>query len=252
MTMFNIEKLNVLIADHRAIVRAGIRSAIHRLEAHEVRIHEAESYQDAVEILQHTPGLDLVIFCLKSPDIEDTLLLETIRNRFHSVHAIAFSDEGDEQRMFHAYDHGIKGCVMQTSTPEVICSAIMLVLAGGLFVPQHVLELARSAARHRGRSRARGTREVFLRDEETALPDGLTVRQTEILSLIQQGKSNKEISRELGISLGTAKNHVAAVLKGLSVRNRAQAVGAAFHASRVGFPLDYLSTSVAVQAARER
>jgi len=105
---------------------------------------------------------------------------------------------------------GVAGFIPKSDHSEVIVSAVRLMLAGGVYVPPHLLNGRTTAALP-----ARG--EIV----------NLTARQRDVLRLLAQGKSNKLIARELGVTEGTVKVHLLAVFRALDVRNRTAAVLAA-------------------------
>lgn len=118
------------------------------------------------------------------------------------------------------FDLGIVGFIPKTSSGAIIEAAIRLVLAGGRYIPNRVIELAAS------RSNLDPPQRIF--------GDGvaqLTDRQLEVLRRIARGESNKEIARALTLSIGTVKVHAAAVRSALGVNNRTEA---AFRAREIG------------------
>ena len=93
-------------------------------------------------------------------------------------------------------------------------NALKLVLAGGVYLPPHLLECSPFEARDTADAGAAVCGSV----------DKLTRRQRDVLDRLVEGKSNKEIASELGLSAGTVKIHVSSIFKTLSVTNRTQAV----------------------------
>ena len=120
------------------------------------------------------------------------------------------------------------GFIPKAYSPEVMISAVRLVLAGGVYVPP--MMLSRGAARHVAgmpvAAEAAAPRAHAAHTLEH-LRNVLTERQVEVLQLLSQGKPNKLIGRALGISEGTVKIHLAAIFRALNVRNRTEAVVAA-------------------------
>ena len=123
--------------------------------------------------------------------------------------------------MTRAIETGAMGFIPKTTSSQLLLNALRLVLAGGVYLPTEVL-------RHH-----EGTPEPALRLAAEASDSGkmlaphaigLTERQSDVLALLVQGKSNKLICRDLGLAEGTVKIHVTAILKTLNVSNRTQAV----------------------------
>src|SRR5574340_192338 len=121
-----------------------------------------------------------------------------------------------------------------TAPLRILAGAIFLALLGGCYAPPEMIELEKRAAAgiahstnlgnglHMGQIWTGG----YIEHES-----GLTPRQLEVLRLLVEGYSNKEISRKLEISLGTVKNHVAAVLSALNVHRRSQLIRRLYAAS---------------------
>jgi DNA-binding NarL/FixJ family response regulator len=150
-----------------------------------------------------------------------------IQERLPDVPVITMSGLDDAVLVREALDRGARGFIPKTSSSSVILNAIRLVLSGGTYVPREIMA-APDAARNASR--------IPLPDPPAVSPAelGLTPRQTDVLGEILVGKSNKMICRDLGLSEGTVKNHVAAILKALRVTTRVQAVVAA---ARIGLKI---------------
>jgi DNA-binding NarL/FixJ family response regulator len=124
----------------------------------------------------------------------------------------------------------------------VLLGALRLVFAGGIYVPRQAL----AAGGHETLAQP-----ASVQPDATAVPPrmaadlGLTPRQADVLALLLQGKPNKLISRELNLSEGTVKVHLAAVFKALGVSSRTQVVIAA---SRLGLRLPQMVMTNAVHA----
>ncbi|MGH8714393.1 MAG: response regulator transcription factor, partial [Casimicrobiaceae bacterium] len=103
---------------------------------------------------------------------------------------------------------GAMGFIPKTANTRVLIDALRLVLSGGVYVPPELPGAA--AVRPRAAVRAEDL--------------GLTVRQSDVLRLLVQGKPNKLICRDLRLSEGTVKVHVSAILRALNVHNRTQVV----------------------------
>jgi DNA-binding NarL/FixJ family response regulator len=115
---------------------------------------------------------------------------------------------------------GVQGFIPKAYSPDVMLSAVRLVLSGGVYVPPMMLdesgEVAQSPPAVSPQSDAASL--------EERLRQLLTDRQIDVLWLLSQGKPNKVIARDLGISEGTVKIHLAAIFRALNVRNRVEAV----------------------------
>jgi DNA-binding NarL/FixJ family response regulator len=138
----------------------------------------------------------------------------------------------DRQAVRGAIERGAMGFIPKASPKEVIAGAVRLVLAGGVYLPPEALAEDGDTEPAEFAPSADGSRSI------SSL--GLTARQGQVLGLIMQGKSNKEICRELGLADRTVKVHVTAVLTALRVPSRTKAVVAA---GRLGLSADALLTA---------
>jgi DNA-binding NarL/FixJ family response regulator len=215
--------LKVLVVDDHAIIRQGMRSVLQQLghDGEPVEVVEAAGYSQALERIAAAPDLDLVLLDLRMPDVSGFAALADIEDRHPDVPVVIMTGEEDPALVREAFDHGALGFIPKSSAPPVILAALRLVLSGGTYVPPQIM--ASAAARPPGPPAVK----TYAADPALADTLGLTPRQTDVLTLLLAGKSNKVISRELNLAEGTVKNHVAAVLKALNVDTRVQAVIAA-------------------------
>ena len=144
---------------------------------------------------------------------------------------IVLSGTEDPAVMRAALERGVLGFIPKAYSPEVMISAVRLVLAGGVYVPPMMLSavppgVLAGMAPGGGEAPRAGAPATAPHTLEH-LRNVLTERQVEVLQLLSQGKPNKLIGRALGISEGTVKIHLAAIFRALNVRNRTEAVVAA-------------------------
>jgi DNA-binding NarL/FixJ family response regulator len=121
-------------------------------------------------------------------------------------------------------DLGAVGFIPKTGQRKVLMSALQLVFAGGIYIPREILA--------RDETGADSATRVGAPSQADPIDLRLTARQTEVLALVMQGKSNKAICRLLKLAEPTVKNHVTAILKALKVVNRTEA---AISAQRLGW-----------------
>ncbi len=125
--------------------------------------------------------------------------------------AIAFLSDHEERReVLAAYRAGVQGFVPMTLEPDVVLQALSLVLAGGAFFPPRLLDTA-------------AVRSGPGADETLDRLESLTPRQRDVLELLREGKSNKNIARELDMQESTVKVHVRQIMRKLGAANRTQA-----------------------------
>jgi DNA-binding NarL/FixJ family response regulator len=200
------------IADDHPIMRTALRSALQALGP-QTRFVEASDAASALALIGNEPDLDLLLLDLNMPGMSGLDAVRAVRASAPQLPLAVISAEQQAGIADALLQLGVAGFIPKSDPPEVIVSAVRLVLAGGVYVPPHLLN---------GRAVS----------GPTAAPAGaeaanLTVRQRDVLRLLAQGMSNKVIARELGVSEGTVKVHLLAVFRALDVRNRTAAVLAA-------------------------
>ena len=137
------------------------------------------------------------------------------------VPVVVVSVREDMQVIRQALRAGAAGYIPKTSSPDVTLNAIRLVLSGCIYIPPDALEL-RSAAEEMDVTAA-GVRKSLPESSEIAdFP--LTNRQVDVIDLIAEGKSNKEVGEELGLTAGTIKMHLSRIYKVLKAKSRTDAV----------------------------
>ena len=213
--------LKVLVADDHPLLREALKNALKELDD-KVRIVEAPSCETALNEAEHHDDLDLILCDIELPGVGGFALLTELRARHPAVPVVMLSGHEDRESVMEGLERGAMGYIPKSSPNEVMLSALRLVLSGGRYLPPQVLATTGSRARESesGTEVRPGQRKVVRRATDL----GLTERQLQVLALLMQGKSNKLISRELGVAERTVKIHVSAVLKALNVTSRTQAV----------------------------
>jgi len=205
--------MNVLIVDDHVMFREALRLAMAR-SFPDFELDEAGTAEDALAHLSagHRPGL--ILLDLKMPGLGGLGMLKQIKDLSPGTVCIVVSDSDARSDIRAAVRAGALGYILKRSSMDVLERAITLVLAGERYIqiPAEFLDgddedQAAAPARPRGSDPL----------------EGLTARQQEVLSLLAQGRSNKEIAKNLGLLEGTVKVHVRDILRKLGVSNRTQA-----------------------------
>jgi len=222
--------MKILIADDHRLVIEAVKAKLSELEPG-IEFVLAMSVDEL--LAGATDDLDLALIDLNMPGADGQAHIDEIRRRHPAVPLIVLSGYEDPAIMRSALERGVLGFIPKAYSPEVMLSAVRLVLAGGVYVPPMMLAalppgIVAGVAPQAGaealvRSGNGGAGSQTLEH----LRNVLTERQVEVLQLLSQGKPNKLIGRSLGISEGTVKIHLAAIFRALNVRNRTEAVVAA-------------------------
>ncbi|KLN52895.1 response regulator [Variovorax paradoxus] len=218
--------MKILIADDHRLVIEAVKAKLSELEPG-IEFVLAMSVDEL--LAGATDELDLALIDLNMPGADGQAHIDEIRRRHPAVPVIVLSGYEDPAIMRSALERGVLGFIPKAYSPEVMLSAVRLVLAGGVYVPPMMLTalppgiVAGVAPVQGSEARQAGASAQTLEH----LRSVLTERQVEVLQLLSQGKPNKLIGRSLGISEGTVKIHLAAIFRALNVRNRTEAVVAA-------------------------
>ncbi len=206
--------MKILIADDHELFRDGLRHVLDQLGG-PLAIIEASDFIQAIETAERDKEIDIVLLDLSMPGMAWAAGLQRLKELLpERVPIIILSASDDRRHVLQAVNLGAAGFIPKTSSSRVMLSALKLVLSGGVYLPPALLEQA-------GHGDAGGP---MVSENAVSF---LTPRQREVLALLGQGKSNKEIARVLQLAEGTVKLHVTAILKALNVNNRTRAVVAA-------------------------
>lgn len=201
------------------------REGLALLLAHEFpqwQLLQAGSLEQAAAQLADDPGIGLVVLDLSLPDSAGLATLTRLRLRAPGPRYVVLSASDEPELVVGAIDHGAAGFVPKSSQTGAMLSAMRAVLDGGVVLPSSVCSGTPAPAR----------------SATEAL--GISPRQGDVLRLLIEGKSNKAISRDLGIAESTVKTHLEVIYRKLDATSRTQAVVAA---ARLGLRLDALPDS---------
>jgi NarL family two-component system response regulator LiaR len=201
-------KIKVLIVDDHGVVRQGLRTYLELLDDVEV-MGEAENGLEAVaQVRQHQP--DVVLMDLVMPEMDGIEATRQVSAISPSTRVIVLTSFADDEKVFPAIKAGATGYLLKDVSPADLANAIRAVHAGETHLhPDITKKLVDQLA-----STERGPRPT---------PDELTPREREVLRLIAQGMSNREIAQALTISEKTVKTHVSNILSKLHLADRTQA-----------------------------
>ena len=205
--------MKLLIVDDHAILREGL-AAMLRQAGPDTEVLQAGDGAEGVRLAEAHLDLDAVFLDLEMPGVDGMSAVPEFGRRRPELPVIVLSSSEDPQDVRRAMALGALGYVPKSAAPQTLLSALTLVLSGSLYVPPLMLHQAALAG---GPAR-----------EDGSAPRGaLTERQHEVLRLLSDGLSNKEIGRALGLSDKTVKAHITTIFKVLNVVNRTQAATAA-------------------------
>jgi DNA-binding NarL/FixJ family response regulator len=206
------DPIRVLLVDDQKLMREGLRVLL-ELEPDLQVVGEAENGATALEAYAaYQP--DVVLMDVRMPGMDGVEATWRLRERWPAARVIILTTFDDDEYVFEGLRAGALGYLLKDVSGVDLARAIRTVAAGGALiepsVAQKVLaEFARLAPP--------------VRAPEAGLPEPLSGREREILELLAQGLSNREIGARLSLAEGTVKNYVTTILQKLGVRDRTQA-----------------------------
>ncbi len=210
--------IRVLVADDQALVREGLTTL---LEASDgiTPVAAARDGQEAVGLTaRHLP--DVVLMDLRMPNMDGVEATRRIRAEHPGVEVVVLTTHADEASILDALSAGARGYLTKDAGIAEIARAVQAAAAHqALLDPVVQQQLLAAATSQVAASPA---------TEVASLPDDLTPREVEVLTLIARGLSNREIAAELFVSGATVKTHINHVFSKIGARDRAQAVHYAY------------------------
>lgn len=211
--------MNILIGDDHLLFREGLCRLLTQLDE-KARFVEASTFDELLDLARGDQEFDLVLMDLQMPGFPGFAGVNQVCLQQVGTPVVIVSGSESQADVRAALDAGASGYIPKSSSVKIMLSALNLVFSGGVYVPPALL-MGENGTVHMpgGTPPTTGPQAA-----NGASPPVLTQRQRDVLRCLREGKSNKQIAFELGLSEGTVKIHVTAVMRSLGVRNRTQAV----------------------------
>lgn len=198
--MSTAEKIKVMVVDDHPLMRVGVSSIVNA-RPNMIVVAQTGTGEEAVSLFaQHKP--DVTLMDLRLPGMSGVDAIRSIRSRWPGAKFVVLTTyEGDED-IHLALEAGARGYIIKGMPYQTLIDALIRVHTGGRFLPAPVTKAL-----------------------ESRTPNSdLSSREREVLLLMVDGKTNKEIANLLGITEATVKCHVSTILMRLNVNDRTQAV----------------------------
>lgn len=222
--------MKFLIADDHPLVRRALSLTLERVSPG-ATVLEADTLSAALRSAEEHPDLDLFLIDLFMPGNNGLEGLTLARSAVSPVPVVVVSADESHQSALGALERGAAGYLPKSLPEDVMRAALALILAGGIYVPPMIAEraLRRAADSHAASnpSGQQGLEHGHGPSVSTPGINALTPRQREVLNLVVEGLSNKEIAEQLTLAEATVKVHVTAILRAYGVNNRTKAISAA-------------------------
>ncbi|OUR79023.1 hypothetical protein A9Q83_05410 [Alphaproteobacteria bacterium 46_93_T64] len=212
--------MKIFLADDHPLYRMALSGLLQQLEddVDVVDCCDFAELQQQIETAETKPDLILLDICMPGMSFEDALA--NLKHNYPKVPVVIISASEDVSDMSKALNLGAEGYIPKSSSREVLLSALRLVMSGGKYIPSEAFQMNNDELR----INTRHTSESRSSTKTNSNTSALTTRQRNVLDLMAEGQSNKEIAAALNLAESTVKVHITAIFRTLGVSNRTQAV----------------------------
>ena len=201
--------MKVLIADDHALFRDGLSLQLEKINPDFI-ILQAANFNQALKFVETDGNIALIVMDLDMPDMNWQEALKELRSKAPNARFVVISASENSGTIRRSLELGVSGYIPKRSEPAILNKALQLILEGGTYLPPSVLQ---------------PSGETVVQDRcQNGTAKMLTNRQNQVLGLVAQGLSNKQIAYQMGVSEATVKLHINALLRSVGATNRTQAV----------------------------
>jgi len=201
--------VNLLVVEDHALVREGLLATLKNFSA-ETTTFGVPDANEAIGVLE-SQDIDMMILDLMLPGTKGQTFLPLVRRRFPTVPVVVLSALDDAETVSRVMKAGASGFVSKSGSSAELIMALRAVLAGEIYLSPKLQELANRSESAQGEGKSLAQR------------FGLTAAQGRVTELLAEGRSNRQIGELLGLTEGTVKIHVSAIMKAMGVNNRSEA-----------------------------
>ena len=201
-----MKKVSVLLVDDHTVVRQGLRALLQPEEDIEV-IGEAENGREAVQLARRNPP-DVVLMDIAMPLLNGLEASRQILKNSPSTRVLVLTSYSDDECVHQLTDAGVSGYLIKQTAANDLVKAIREVQKGNAFFSPSIAKRLRDQCR-----------EAFANGQPVKKSVELTSRESEVLQLIAEGFSNKQIAAELTISIKTVEKHRQQVMNKLNIHD---------------------------------
>lgn len=198
--------INVLIVDDHPIVRRGLKEILR--EELDLTITETASARDALGLIKQQP-FDLVVLDLDLPGMNGLDLLKEIKREQKRLQVLVLSVYPEDQFAVRVLKAGASGFISKDAAPDQLVNAVKKILGGRKHISERVADLLLQR---------------FDEKEDTHLHEKLSDREFQILCMLGEGKTVKQIAQELSLSAPTVSTYRARILDKMNMRTTAELV----------------------------
>lgn len=204
-----VEPIRVFLVDDHRVVRSGVAAYLAQIDDIDVAGEAADGQQalDRIAVMEPTGDLpDVVLMDMLMPVMDGIIATRKIKSRWPDIEVVAMTSFVEEATVREALEAGAAGYLLKDADADEVARAIRAATAGQMHLDPTVARLLADSVRRPARA-------------ETSL----TPREREVLALVAEGASNRQIAQRLIVSERTARTHVSAILSKLGLVSRTQA-----------------------------
>ena len=206
-----MNKLRTLLIDDHTLFRVGLEGL---LASRGIEIVASVSSGIEAQKLVDELNPDVILLDMRMPGLNGLEVLTLLREKNESLPIVMLTTSTEESDLLNSLRSGAQGYLLKDMEPDELVLALREIVAGKTVVAPDLAPILARAVQ--GKS-------IEQEEKDDSPFSSLTPRETEILGLLAEGQSNKAIARNLGISDGTVKLHVKAILRKLEVHSRVEA-----------------------------
>lgn len=196
----------VMIVEDQTIVRQGLKVILEQDENISVT-QEAANGVEAIQVLEKHL-IDFIMMDVRMPVMNGIEATRKIKQKWPDVKILILTTFNDDAYAMEALKEGANGFLLKTSEPDKLIEAVYSGMKGGLTIHDEVA--------------AKVMPRLLKQSSTPAMDVTLSSRELEVTRLIGKGRTNKEISEQLHLSIGTVKNHLTQILQKTGLRDRTQ------------------------------
>ncbi len=216
--------MKVLIVDDHWMIRSSLKQAFETIDP-SLETLDAANAKAASEMLTLHPDVDLMFIDLVMPGLSDLDALRSLRSHYPDIPVAVISVHEDRDHIMQAISEGAIGYIPKSAEGAELLRALALVLNGGVYFPRDILQGGRS-------NPSSQLERTGIETQPGAIPTStLTTREDQVLELINLGRSNNDIARELGLSPNTVRVHLRNLSLKLNLKDRTE-IAAAYRSAQ--------------------
>lgn len=203
--------IRILIVDDQSLIREGLSMMLSLYDSVTI-VGEAKNGHEAIETLENV-DIDLILMDIRMPIMDGVEATRIIKDKYPKIKVLILTTFNEDKYIFEGLRNGADGYLLKDLSSEELVKAIETVYQGNMLLQPAIAKQVINSIHKKGDDINKVNKDIF---------NQLTKREYEVALLVGEGKSNKEISRELFITEGTVKNHITKILDKLEIRDRTQ------------------------------